>query len=504
MIGGQMIEKIKQLYERDNKSQREISDLLHCSRNTICKYLNGEEPGYHRTQAPISPKYSSIKPLIERWLKEDESVHPKQRRTRQKMYKDLINHHQYDGSYTTVKRVVKDIKGISREVFVPRHHNPAEFCEFDFGELYIKVSGQAIKVNLHAFQLTFSNDIFGYLSVKATQEEIFESHKRCFNHLAGIPQKMRYDNLSQVVKKILAGSKRYETDSFLKFKSQFGFESEFCGRNKGNQKGDVEGCVGYIRRNYFSPMPEINSLDDLEKLNSSLVNWCLSLRDSRKTYGTDKSVGELYLVEKNKLFYLPSIQPEVGKQTTGKANHYSLVPVDKVFYSVPVKYAYHIVDVLIAAREIVLYFKDKEIGRHNRSWTEGEQVFNPLHYLPLYRKKPYTLINSKPIIALPKAFNQFFEKSLGKGYRNVSDCIAILELIKDYSLKDISLALELAMAYSTYYAEGVKNILNQLVTDQPVFQEINSFKRPELAKIKFQEVSLERYNSIIPGSGGNG
>ncbi|HBM14842.1 MAG TPA: IS21 family transposase [Lentisphaeria bacterium] len=504
MIGKEMQDKIKQLYEKDNKSMRDISKLMHCSRNTISKYLNGAESGYHRGKEINSPKSDFIRPIITQWLKEDESAPPKQKRTRKKIYQDLLVRYEFDGSYTTVKRVVREIKGLSREVFVPRHHLPGEYCEFDFGTIYIKIAGESVKINLHGFQLTYSNDIFGYLSVRAIQEEMFESHKKSFEHFDGIAQRIRYDNLSQAVKKVLKGSKRHETESFLRFRSRFGFESEFCAVGKGNQKGDVEGCIGYIRRNFFSPMPEITSLDELDSLNQELADWCISLRAKRKTYGTDKTVGEMYLIEKEELLYRPSNVREVGRYTTGKANHYSLVPVDKVFYSVPVKYAFHEIDVLVTAREVILYIKDKEIARHFRSWEEGKQVFDPLHYLDLFRKKPYALLNSKPIIALPEVFNKFFKQSLGKGYGNVSDCIEILKLLETHSVKDISLALELAMSYSTYYAEGVKNLLNQLVTDQPVFQEITTFRRTDLNDIKVPMVCLSRYDKIIPGSGGNG
>ena len=141
-----------------------------------------------------------------------------------------------------------------------------------------------------------------------------------------------------------------------------------------------------------------------------------------------------------------------------------------------------------------------EIARHNRSWQKGEQVFNPLHYLELYKQKPYALINGKPTLALPKVFHQFFEKSLSRGYNHVSDCIEILKLLDQHSLNEISVALELAMTYSTYDSDGVKHLLHQLVKDQPVFQQIQAFKRPELGDIKIPEVSLERYNTIIPKS----
>jgi len=40
MIGKEMQNKINQLYEKDSKSLRDISKLLHCSRNTVLGNIN--------------------------------------------------------------------------------------------------------------------------------------------------------------------------------------------------------------------------------------------------------------------------------------------------------------------------------------------------------------------------------------------------------------------------------------------------------------------------------
>jgi len=496
MIGDAMLAKIKEL-EAKGMSQREISEVLNYSRNTIAKYINGEPAGYHR-KAPIeSPVASTIMPIIESWIKDDESVPRKQRRTASKIYHDLKASYGYSGGYSTVSRLVRNIKGIHREVFIPRHHEPGMMGEFDFGEFYVDVAGERIKVYLHAFQLTCSNDIFGYISWRASQEEMFYSHELSFENWEGIPQHMRYDNLSLAVKKVLKGREREESDAFRTFKDRLGFESEFCEVAKGWQKGDVEGCVGYIRRNFLSPVPQLKNKEDLLRLNVELATWCRSLRESRITYGTDRTVGEIYAIEKPALFLLPYQTQPVGKHLVAKANHYSLVPVDTAFYSVPVRHAHQPLDVLLTAREVIVYAKEKEIARHCRVFVKGQQVFDAVHYIELFRRKPYSLINSKPIHQLPPCFQQFFEKAYHKGRGTVSDCIDILELLKDYSLKDLTVAIELAMSYETYHSDGVRNLVQQLTKSQPIFEKVATFKNPALNEVSIPAVDLKRYNVLI-------
>jgi len=40
------------------------------------------------------------------------------------------------------------------------------------------------------------------------------------------------------------------------------FETAFCNPNSGNEKGNVENKVGYLRRNYLVPIPEFTDIRD--------------------------------------------------------------------------------------------------------------------------------------------------------------------------------------------------------------------------------------------------
>lgn len=485
-------EIIKQLYEAENWSISELSQKFGHSRNTIKRYIDGKVAKYKRKKDYESPQKDHIKDLMEQWYKVDLEGPKKQRRTGQKMYDDLKKDYGYKGSYSTVKRIFRELRGKSKEVYIPRHHEPGEYIEFDFGYAKAIINRIEVKLAIHCYQLTYSNNIFAYASIRETQEELFESHKLCFEHFEGVSQKIRYDNLKQVVKKVLRGSRREEQESFQTFREQFGFKAEFCEIAKGNQKGDVEGCVGYVRRNFFSPVPECETI---EVLNEDLALWCESLRKKRKVYGTDETVECHFLKEKAHLLLPPKLPLAIGKRKIGKVSHYSLVCIDHNYYSVPTQYAYEHVDIVLGAREITIYHKTIKIASHRRCFEKGKQVFNPSHYIPVFMKKPHTLLNSKPIKELPDVFRRFFERAYYKGSSTVRDCIRILELLQTIPMNDLKVAIELSMTYQTYHYDGVKNIIDQLMKGTQSIEKLH-ITNPKL-KIEIPKVDLKRYNTLI-------
>ena len=76
----------------------------------------------------------------------------------------------------------------------------------------------------------------------------------------GVFRKLRYDNLTSAVKKILRGYRREETARFIAFRSHWRFESEFCTPGEAHEKGGMEGEVGYFRRNHWVPVPSAADL----------------------------------------------------------------------------------------------------------------------------------------------------------------------------------------------------------------------------------------------------
>src|SRR3712207_8419081 len=100
----------------------------------------------------------------------------------------------------------------------------------------------------------------------ATQQAFLEAHELAFAYFGGVFRRLRYDNLSAAVKRVLRGSRREETARFVAFRSHWRFASEFCTPAEGHEKGGVEGEVGHFRRNHLVPVPAVSDLDALKAL----------------------------------------------------------------------------------------------------------------------------------------------------------------------------------------------------------------------------------------------
>src|SRR5207247_9245804 len=97
------------------------------------------------------------------------------------------------------------------------------------------------------------------------QQGFVEAHEFAFQFFGGVFRRLRYDNLKSAVKKILRGYQREETERLIALRSHWGFQTEFCNQARGNEKGGVEGEVGYFRRNHLVPVPRVERLEELNK-----------------------------------------------------------------------------------------------------------------------------------------------------------------------------------------------------------------------------------------------
>jgi transposase len=94
-----------------------------------------------------------------------------------------------------------------------------------------------------------------------------------FDFFGKLPLSILYDNTALAVAAILGDGRRKRTRAFTELQSHYLFEDRFGRPGKGNDKGKVEGLVGYARRNFMVPMPDVASFEDL---NSRLA--CLERR----------------------------------------------------------------------------------------------------------------------------------------------------------------------------------------------------------------------------------
>jgi len=82
---------------------------------------------------------------------------------------------------------------------------------------------------------------------------------------SGCAATILYDNTKLAVAKILGEGRRERTRRFSELESHYLFADRFGRPGKGNDKGKVEGLVGYTRRHFFVPVPRCESFEALNE-----------------------------------------------------------------------------------------------------------------------------------------------------------------------------------------------------------------------------------------------
>ena len=134
----------------------------------------------------------------------------------------------------------------------------------DFGEfLYYDAGGQEQKG--YALTISFPHSDVGHTQAfpSQNQECLPEGMKRIFEHMGGVPRRLRFDNMTTAVAQVLRGTERSLTDGFSRFMLHYRFQAEFCNPASGNEKGNVENKVGYSREMPLCRFPLLLPLRNL-------------------------------------------------------------------------------------------------------------------------------------------------------------------------------------------------------------------------------------------------
>ena len=297
----------------------------------------------------------------------------------------------------------------------------------DFGEAMVVIGGVKCKAHYLAMDLPQSDDSFVMAFPAETTEAFLEGHNHAFAYFGGVPRTILYDNTKIAVARILGDGTRMKTRAFSELQSHYLFAEKFGRPGKGNDKGKVEGLVGYARRNFMVPIPRFASW---EKFNAHLLMQCQKRRE-RKLRGHEQSIAERFEKDREKLLPLPAAPYEACDKRLTRVTSMSLVRYRTNDYSVPVEWGHREVLVKGFVHEVVICAASEVIARHRRSYEREDMIFDPLHYLALLEQKPNALDQAAPLQGwlLPEGFPQLqrlMEARLGKkGKREIRADAAI-------------------------------------------------------------------------------
>ena len=191
---------------------------------------------------------------------------------------------------------------------------------------------------------------------------ILEGHNHAFAYFGGVPRTILYDNTKIAVARILGDGTRLKTRAFTELQSHYLFAERFGRPGKGNDKGKVEGLVGYARRNFMVPLPRCaaggvqrTSADPMPEAAGEGITRASA--DDRRAF-RERSASTAALA---------GAPYEACDKRSTRVTSMSLVRYRANDYSVPVEWGHREVLVKGFVHEVVICGK-QVIARHPRSY----------------------------------------------------------------------------------------------------------------------------------------
>jgi transposase len=436
------------------------------SKNTVKKILRGEYSGYKPRQQQPFPVLGPYVGVIDRWLDADKARPRKQRHTAVRIFHRLQQEHDFPGAETTVRRYVREARlrlGVGKitEAYVPCDPVLGQEAEVDWGSCVAVLDGEQTALKLFCMRSKGSGKHFVRCFPCERQQALFEGHIQGFDFFGGVFPVLIYDNLTSAVQKVFQGKERRLQESFIKFQSYYSFTPRFCNRGQGHEKGGIEGLVGYARRNYMVPVPEA---DSLEELNERLLKACLDYGVHRIA-GRNRCVAQRFEEEKPFLLPLPPTPFSNIDTWTGKADKFSTIRVDKNRYSVPTEYAGRSLSAVVYVDRVQIFYGGKRIAGHRRVFGNNKWQLDPLHYLDLIYRRPQAFDSARPIRQWrphwPPCLEALLERFRQKqgDTKGTKEFIAVLMLFKTYRPDDVIGAAEAALSANVSSSEAVIHLL---------------------------------------------
>ncbi len=294
--------------------------------------------------------------------------------------------------------------------------------------------------------------------------------------------------------RILGDGTRQRTRVFAELQSHYLFADRFGRPGKGNDKGKVEGLVGYARRNFLVPVPQVESLT---VLNSHLETCCRE-RQSARLRGHEETVGERLVRDLDAMLPLPAAPYEACECRSARVSSLSLVRYRGNDYSVPVAYGHREVLVRGYVEEVVIGCGATVIAQHRRSYEREDVLLEPLHYLPLLERKIGALDQAAPLAGweLPEAFlvlRRLLEARLGKAGRR--EWVQVLRLLEIFSPEEVQAGVGEALRLGAIGFNAVKHLVLCRIERRPPRLDLEVY--PYLPRAQVATTSARAYLALL-------
>jgi len=294
------------------------------------------------------------------------------------------------------------------------------------------------------------------------------------------------------------GGKRQRSKMFAELQSHYLFEDRFGRPGKGNDKGKVEGLVGFARRNFMTPLPVAESFD---ALNARFLDACAKRRQAILR-GHTASIGERMQADLAAFTKLPPAPYDACDKVNTRVSSLSLVRYKNNDYSVPTRYGHQEVLTKAYVGRVEIVCRGETIAVHPRSYERADFIYNPLHYLALIEEKTKALDQAAPLDDWQLGdcvhrLRRLMEARMGTAGRR--EFIQVLRMMEDFHQHQVEEAVSEALRLSAISFDAVKMLLLARLENRPGRLDLTFY--PYLPAAAVGTTDPRAYLGLIAGCG---
>jgi transposase len=474
----------------EGKPVRAIARILKMSRKTIRRILT-PTPAASRGSSPErrSRLTDAYDDTIRELVRDDERIPAP-------AVLERLRAVGFSGGITVVRDRLRELRPrVQREPFLTLEHPPGKQLQIDWFDLGFMIPGLPRRVSGFVAVLPYSRVLYLEFTVSQRFGAFIRCMERALAFFGGTAHADVFDNMKTVVLRRVRGVPQFHP-RFVEYARIRDFAITACTPEKPNQKGNVERGIGFVRTRFVPGRRCVSLLD----LNQQGMRW----RDDFANGRVHETTGKVPLLvfnhhERRALKPITAASFDTDDIDTDTVTKSFRVRFDRNTYSVPPRLLSQQVLIRGNDNEVAVHLGDKEIARHLRSWSSGEDVEHPSHRNAAREIKQGEGRDAVPLgLEGLAVVGRDYLKILTAGSRSIRrEVTRLVFLVEVFGAEQTRSAIDEVMRSGHVGAEYVEYVLRhrrQLAPMPPPLR----LGRPELDGLALQEPDLSRYDEMFP------
>ncbi len=375
------------------------------------------------------------------------------------IYAALTRKYGFDGSYSSVRRFLKDLRRPCATVILD--FSPGETAQVDFGQGPKLVDhGQEVSTWVFVMTLCWSRHQYAELVLDQKVSTWLGCHRRAFEFFGGVPQRLTIDNAKCAITRACWRDPTVQR-SYAELAEGYDFKIDACPPHEPKKKGRVEAGVKYVKRN-FMPLRDFRGLADG---NRQLMAWVLETAGNR-IHGTtrERPLARFSDTERHLLGPLPSVAPEPAVWARAKLALNGHAQFEQCRYSAPYLLVGELLWLRATSSAVQIYREHEMVATHPRLTRPGSRSTVDDHLPPealAYKRQnpPWCREQAEKVgVACQALIEQLFADRV---LDNLRAAQGVIRLGQRYGTRRLEAACQRALAFDNPRYRCVKTILEK-------------------------------------------